>query len=286
MRELNPYDRFDRIHDAALACAKTRQGENRIEETEYHHGVAEPGYDDKPTVLGNWNKISKWHKDRSIDLDEAPARMAHALEAAGLSIEWSDEWTVCADCSKLVRSQPDSYSWTRAYWDDEDGYAHCERCTDKDDSEYLEWLEGHEDRAATFQVDLEAAGYKCLEDRLESGLYGGQDASPSKIAAALRKQGVERFIFSLDSVGQFDARFSLWVHSDDLEKLDRSKYDAANKRADVDPADALKRGLQGATVALSKLPVGPGVKMAKIGPDGTVEARLVSPEEFIEGIKD
>ena len=54
----------------------------------------------------------------------------------------------------------------------------------------------------------------------------------------------------------------------------------------ADPAEAMQRGLQDATAKMAKLPEGPGVRYASIQGDGTAKVRLVSPQEFVEGIKE
>lgn len=49
-------------------------------------------------------------------------------------------------------------------------------------------------------------------------------------------------------------------------------------------SDALERGLKEAAVKMKALD-GDGIKFAQIQADGTANVRLVSPEEFVEGIK-
>ena len=69
-------------------------------------GCAEPGYDDKPVLLANWNHVPNVVFDR--------------LEALGYACEWYDAWATCSECGKAVRTSPNSYSWQKAYWDTED----------------------------------------------------------------------------------------------------------------------------------------------------------------------
>ena len=76
----------------------------------------EPGYDQpaRGVVLMDWNKL--------------PGALIDALERAGYSIEWSDEWTTCEGCGNALRTQPDGHDWTPAYTDGDDGLPHCKPC--------------------------------------------------------------------------------------------------------------------------------------------------------------
>lgn len=112
-----------RLVDAAIRLAKTREGRNRCKDVQvYSEGYAEPGYDGDVVALGNWNACSRYNREtqRSEDIDGMPARLGEALEKLGVAIEWSDEWTTCDECGKLVRTSPDSYSWTPSYKIDDD----------------------------------------------------------------------------------------------------------------------------------------------------------------------
>ena len=120
-----------------------------------------------------------------------------------------------------------------------------------------------------------------LDQDFEHGLYGGQSADPKKIGEALRKRGIERYVFNLDSVGQFDQDFSVWVHESEKDKmpgsLDYSETDG------VDPAEVMKEGLKNASLAMARVPPGPGPVVATLRADGSAAARRVSPQDFIEG---
>jgi hypothetical protein len=64
---------------------------------------AEPGYTNPETaiVTANWNHI--------------PAKVAKAFELLGCEIEWSDEWTTCQECGRMVRTEPDCWHWKPSY---------------------------------------------------------------------------------------------------------------------------------------------------------------------------
>ena len=279
-----------RLIEAAGKKAKGWQGQSRIEEIGVHtEGYAEPGYSDPDSGVictGNWNTITEWdrEKNESKVVDETPARLAKVLEKLGVELEWSDEWVACEHCSKLVRCQPDSYSWTRQYWDSDDGPV-CVECVQEDPEDYLQSLEGEDNRAVTIDgIDLTEHGYKLLEEGFQNGLYGGQSADPKKISEALREQGVERFIFQIDSVGQFDLDFSVYIHEDDMDKLNKEEFDESEKDG-PDPARQMESYLRDASLKMGQLPDAPGVKVSQPDPSDPTKAvvRTVSPQDFIEG---
>jgi hypothetical protein len=236
-------------------------------------GYAEPGYTepDLPYVfLGNWNRQVS-NRNHIVDL----------IEAAGGETEWSDEWADCAECNHLVRTSPDSYSWKRSYWQDlRSGECVCERCTVKyrmDD--YIAYLDGDHTVADTFDVDFDEHGYTRLDVDFERGLHPGQADNPSKIAKLLEAAGVTSYLFSIDSVGQFDTRFSVWVHKD--QWVPDLLSDPSECRDEISPA-------QHAEAALRNIPAptGAGVHLTTIDTStGAASTRMVSPEEFIAGIK-
>lgn len=111
------------------ACMQgARASKSQIEAVEYHHAYAEPGYTDPECGIiatGNWN---------SVDEDDMPERLSELLERLGVSCEWSDEWSSCGGCGKLVRTEPDCYDWEPSYHiSDSDIY--CRECRAPDTSD-------------------------------------------------------------------------------------------------------------------------------------------------------
>ena len=115
-------------------------------------------------------------------------------------------------------------------------------------------------------------------------MYGGQNASSDAIAETLKSAGITDFLFSIDSTGQFDMRFSVFVREDDLVAATVALA-GGKVTCDLDPATAMEQGLKAASKAMSKLQEGDGVKYATVHPDGTATARTVSREEFVNGVK-
>lgn len=275
-------ERVNRILQAGQNAAKTPYGASQIGCFTVHcddeNAYAEPGYEGKLVVCGNYNAVSKWSPDdqKSTVVDDTPNRVAKMLEKAGAELEWSDEWTSCTDCGKLVRTSADSYGWSQYYHHFEDTSSIvCGDCLKEDPTEYLEALEGSHRKCVTFDLDLEEHGYRKLDGEYQNGLYGGQTDDPEIIAKALKAKGVERFIFDLDSVGQFDLHFSVWVHED--EDISEDALDS-EVTGGSDPAQDLQKAL--ASVDLSRK--GTGIQVTTIKGD-KAEVREITPREFVEG---
>ena len=259
---------------------------------EWADKYCEPGYtqSEKGVLFANWNKETKYNREtKELEtLHSAMEAISKVAEAMDYECEWSDEWATCQECNGAVRTSADCYSWTRYYALIDDCELVCADCIEEDPEQYLEDLSGNSDKAVTFPIDLYEHGYHNLNDdaierSFENGLYGGQDASPHKIAMALENAGITDFIFKIDSVGQFDSKFSVWVPEADLQVAGKAVFEDDSYHADVDPAAAMKAGLEEASKKMSKLPEGEGVKLATLNPDGTATVKLVSQQDFIEG---
>lgn len=273
---------------------------SRLEEIQFHGFYSEPGYDLKEhqpgIMVGNANNpfnpdrekfpygseqhtaLMKLVKEKSLF-----SRVFKALDRVGYEFEWCDEWQACDNCYGLVRISPDCYGWQQHFYRPDDCTCVCGECVLNDETEtnnYLEWLEGNCKRAVTFNLDLAKCGYVKVKDDFEHGLHHGQDADPKLIAAALLKAGAGRFIFSIDSTGQFDFKFSVWIHKTEYEKAKQAVLTPATCDG-PSVSEAMKRGLQQASIVSAALPDGPGVKYTKITGD-TAKATLIPPDEFIE----
>ena len=166
-------------------------------------GCSEPGYDDKPVIMANWNN--------------SPAETFDYLEERGFSCKWEGEWITC-ECGKAFRTSPDSYGW-RFYGVILDGYCLCGDCIKESPVDYLESLENNPHKYSTIDgIDYESAGYTRIEDGFESGFHPGQNANPESILKLhLDKNPRGRYIFVLDGTGQFDIEFSLYKKNEESE---------------------------------------------------------------------
>ena len=250
---------------------------------------SEPGYsrdnEDFPVFLANWNSEGRWDSElnKYVATCELMPKLGKLLGENEASIEWSDEWARCEDCNNAFRISPDSYGWKQF------GVCHgdmvsCGNCILDDPSDYFEWLSGHSDRAVTIHgLNPADHGYIQVNSQsFENGLHGGQDASPNAIANCLEKAGIEDFLFSVDSTGQFDLRFSVFVAEGNLARALRALA-AGDTRCEVDPRLALEQGLKAASKAMAEAH-GEGVKVADVDlGTGTATAKTLTPEEFVMG---
>lgn len=279
--------RARKILQIAADITKNAIAQSRIEEIELHtRGYAEPGYAGELVATGNWNEITTYNKktNKFTTVDSMPKRVCECLEKVGFEIEWSDEWTTCIECGRLVRVVADSYSWMRAFVDDENGDTICHECVQESAADYLQQFENNPRRAWTLHsVDPTEHGYVSVCKEFEHGAYGGQSDDPNKIAANLRAMGVTRFIFAITDVGQFDMRFNVLIHESELELFSEEAF-AETDIEGADPAIIMQN-------ALMNLPpldtTQPGIQLHKINNDGSVSSRVISPEEFVEkGIRE
>lgn len=279
----NKFTRARRAIDAALASAKNVNARYSIEAVELHSGYSEPGYDGEFIATGNWNEITVYDKttNKFNTVDDTPRRLAGVLEKLGFEIEWEDEWATCSICNNLVRTQPDSYSWRRSYIDDSGDIVCCE-CVQEEPAQYLELFEGRSEKAWTVSgVNPEDFGYAQVAKEFEHGLYGGQNDDPKAIAKSLTDMGITRFLFHITDVGQFDTHFRVLVHESELQKFSQAAFDD-DETTGPDPAVVMQNALQNMPVVSNP---GPGVVYHKINADGTVDTKVVSPEDFVKGIK-
>jgi len=293
-----------KVMDALSQKVKVPSMRDRIMEVQLHtEGYAEPGYRDPECGIiatGNYNTINFKSEEFIDDRDDTIKKLEKVLETYGVEMEWNDEWAPCDICEKLVRTSPSGYDWSPSYWLNQDEIV-CIECLKANvggqTDEYIEWLAGDSTRAMTGSlkdvVKLADYGYVELQGEFQNGMHYGMDADPKKIGKKLEEMGVERFIFVIDEVSQFYMNFSVWVHEEEI-KLARPLTEEEADGPSV--AGRIEANLKEATKAMGELAqkrsehrrhdehADGKIKYAKVSPDG-YEARLVTQEEFINGIK-
>lgn len=162
-------------------------------------GCTEPGYDDKPVIMANWNNI--------------PAKYFDHLEKHGFSCEWEDEWLVCDECYKAFRSSPDSYGW-EMYGYIGDGFCVCGDCIDWE--EYLQGMENEPTKAVSCSLfhshrkEIESR-YTLVQGGFENGFHQGMDDDPKKILAKLLEKDTSgRYLFVISEQSQFYITFEVY----------------------------------------------------------------------------
>ncbi len=157
----------------------------------------EPGYikgeDDNAIITSDWNDI--------------PNSVFEFLEHNGYDLEWSDEWIMDYQNSKIYRSSPDSYSWTPSYF----WLGDCELLGIEDEFDtYLETLINDPSKAESTGRDLTAYGFEDIDDYChESGWYGiNEDPQEVFDEASLKWNEV---VFQLCDVSQFAVHWKTWA---------------------------------------------------------------------------
>jgi len=239
-------------------------------------------------ALGNWNCTYAQTDDGSVQPDNNTMPMlGNALEKLGIELDWSDCYEICACCGKLVRTEPTHYGWLPRHCFIEGLGDVCAACIIEDHAEeYFQMLEGHGERAVALEdVDPTDHDYVQIIGECENGLYHGQDDDPESIATALRKLGIERFLFKVDSTGQFDTHFSVFVHEDEAELFDVQRYAKALKQPELSPAEACQQYLQNASAAMKDQGDKPGVTIIRRDPEDDTQPviKTITPLEFVQG---
>ncbi len=198
---------------------------------DFYDGVVEPGYDDVPTALANWNSPSN-HPD-SYDMKHSSyyeerkrtSRLAPLLTKLGFELDWSDEWDSCYDCGKLVRTSPDSYGWEPYYIIFNDCELVCNECAKEHIEDVIEEYVNTHLKALTsdWREAIEKAGFHCIEDECEiyeTGFYPGQNDKPEKALQSIYDKVGEKwftdkfdYLFIINSVGQFDIHWTILIRN-------------------------------------------------------------------------
>lgn len=177
-----------------------------------YNGCNEPGYDDRPVLAANWNPPEM-------------ERIANLIENKldDYALEWSDEWTDCQECGKAVRTSPDSYGWTPHYMWFNDCEILCLDCAKEYPDDIIAEYVNDYNRAIMPELYdvIEAAGFICYSPdeycaKFETGFHPGQNDNPKDVAEDIMENLPDHeFIFKIDSVGQFDVQWSVFIRKAD-----------------------------------------------------------------------
>lgn len=171
-------------------------------------------YEEHYCIFETWKDVERFEAfvKEVLELDESD-NVESELET---NIVFFDEYSYCEDCGNIIRTSPDSYSWQPDYYFG-DGFLVCGDCfrseTDYQEA-YLEEKINNPKNAINGLIEeaqLEELGFEKLNDSsYESGWYSGQNAKPEAIYDKIKDE-YEEIVFFIDSVGQFDIHFSVWV---------------------------------------------------------------------------
>ena len=195
---------------------------------------------------------------------------------------FSDEYDMCSDCGNVIRTSPDSYSWTPEYWQSDNGIF-CGDCIEPQN--YIENIKNKLE--GCYLVDPIDYGWVRIREDYESGLYEGANDNPEKILELLKGAGIDVLFKVYPS--QFSQVFEVYVPQSMKVKTDGILEDGDVKYAHGhSPAEICKRYLDDASRKIAELQKRGkrGILYSRPDKDGNAIVRVVSPEEFIEGIKE
>lgn len=211
-------EKASRLIQAARNMAEKHSGgwtvRNAIEDIQLYvnedNVYAEPGYVAEVVATGNWNAVDTYDAATRtrVLVSDLPKRLGDALERLGVECEWSDQWTTCGECGRLVRTQCDGYSWTPHYVYG-DGDITCLECVDPE--AHLESLQDQIEEHVPRTIDPTDHGYvSAFED--EDGV---PHSSIVGFVDELRRKGVYSAIVRSGRWG-----FSVWILASDAARLD------------------------------------------------------------------
>jgi hypothetical protein len=138
-------------------------------------------------------------------------------EILDVEVVYSDEYTTCSDCNKVIRTSPDSYHWQPDFYIG-DGFIVCNKCfneTEDYQEAYIEDKINNPSRAVNGLISeqqLEELGFTKLDADYQSGWYDRHD-DPKAILANLEDKYAE-VLFFVDGVGQFHIDFGVFVRGE------------------------------------------------------------------------
>lgn len=172
-------------------------------------------------VMVTWNETRYWIKADSREQIKAADKDLYETGlfdvTAGerildsiFEIGFSDEYTECYSCGKLIRTAPDCYSWDPDFL-----MTDCEiLCSDcYDDGVVIDLYLNDPDMALSkgmLKEPLESHGFRLFNDfEFENGWHPGQNDKPQDILKNL-PDGLD-YIFEISENSQFYIKFNLWV---------------------------------------------------------------------------
>ena len=179
-------------------------------------GYAEPGYDDAKhgVVLANWNNF-----DKRIEVADdsghvhSSGKPDQLLEMAGYRIEWSDEWTDCCECNKIVRTVPDSYFWTPCYFWASECEIQCKACALADMDAYAAWImEKQPNRLDPLNLPWHEHGWSELPSKFWYVLgITGNGVEPPTVHKAGEMDEAVLFVIVKDTDIRNDHQYAVWI---------------------------------------------------------------------------
>jgi hypothetical protein len=201
-----------------------RRSDDFTNDIELTYGIGTLWDDDEVWFRANWNDRGGYGRDTEhIRADFVPGRLENVLERMGIGTYWCDEYYTCDECYRLMRTEPDSYSWQPEYVAHEYGYT-CIDCVDADmviglalnNPDYAIM------RKIARKVDLDAAGFVQYdpyegEETYHNGWHEGMTDNPREVAKRVQSEGWREYVFVLSETSQFYVSFECHVRDYDAD---------------------------------------------------------------------
>jgi hypothetical protein len=138
-------------------------------------------------------------------------------EILDVEVVYSDEYTTCSDCNKVIRTSPDSYHWQPDFYVG-DGFIACNVCFNENEDYQEAYLEDkiNDYRQAVngliSEEQMEKLGFEKLDAEYQDGYYDRHD-DPEAIYHKL-DQTYPEIVFFISDVGQFHTNFVVFVRGE------------------------------------------------------------------------
>lgn len=213
------FNEFDGIQRQKAWDEEQAQLDKKLDRVLNWLGKIDPDYqygetiESEKIIIANWNKIS----------DKYPNFDVWSSDTFGNDIVWGydDEYYQCNHCYKYIPIYPSYYGDTQEYVWLGDCEVLCPDCAFEFPSDLIEEYTNQTNKAfPNWGVDvLKEDGFICLDSEdtencaiFENGFYPGQNDNPVDIIAKFGDTIYKYdYVFVINSAGQFDVQFSLWL---------------------------------------------------------------------------
>jgi hypothetical protein len=202
------------------------------------------------------------------------------LDDFDFDVVFSDEYSYCSHCYAIIRTSPDCYDWTPPLFLDGEGYA-CDTCVNKGQfDDYILEEYCNDQKSIPDSADLGRLGLvKVNQDSYQNGMHSGMDDSPKPIIESLNKHNID--VWFKVQASQFYVEFDVYV-----KEADKEKATAILNGTDTYQGFSNSINLQKCLSQISPSNSKDGIHYATCDiSTGTVKSRVVSEQEFIQGIK-
>jgi hypothetical protein len=216
------------------------------------------------------------YKQHLATLDHDPISLADYKMEVG----FSDEYDRCFNCGAILRTSPSSYCWVAPLFIECEGYA-CDDCVAKGDfDDYVLEEYCNKNKCLPKAIPFGRLGIvKANMEEYQNGMHSGMDDSPEPIIKALNAEGIDVWFDVMPS--QFYCDFDVFVKKEDLDKA-VGILSKTNTNQGYSTSDNLKKCLKQCSCDSSK----EGIVYNKCDiSTGTVETKVISKQDFVDGIK-